>query len=184
MSAEFDQLVAQFEQFQSKLHRVDEQLTDVGQMQQEITGLTATAKSPDGAVTVVAGPGGAIQDIRFADNALRQSTQALSASVMSTLQQAVAEVARKQAKTVEAHLGTGMNLLDQVLETQAELFGTSPEQLRASLEEESRPPVRDEDMSEQTFLHREEPQRRPAPPTGGNDSSGSRFLNLYDEEDR
>ncbi|HVV14308.1 YbaB/EbfC family nucleoid-associated protein [Amycolatopsis sp.] len=183
MSAEFDQLVAQFEQFQTKLRHVDEQLSDVDGMRQEISELEATATSPDGGVTVVAGPGGAIRDIRFAESALRQSAQTLSASVMSTLQRAVADAARKQAKTVEAHLGDGMNLLDQVLETQAELFGTSPEQLRASMEDEpaeSRP----EDFSHENVLRRPEPQPRPAPPTSGNDRAEGRFLNLYDEEDR
>jgi DNA-binding protein YbaB len=140
VSAEFDQLVAQFEQFQSKLKNVDEQFANLGQMQGEIADLEARASSPDRAVTVVAGPGGTIKDIQFTPQALRQPPHALSAAVMSTLQRAVAEAARKQAGIVEGHLGGDMHLMDQVLQTQAELFGTTPEELRASMEQPQTPP--------------------------------------------
>jgi DNA-binding protein YbaB len=186
VSAEFDQLVAQFEQFQAKLQHVDEQFSGVGQLQAEIAGLEVSATSPDRSITVVAGPGGAIKDIRFTDAALRQSPQELSSTVLATLRQAVADVARRQAAIVEEHVGDGMHLMDQVLETQAELFGTTPEELRSSMEQPApgqtgEPP---EDYSQQTVLRREEPQPRPDPPSSGNDPSGNRFLNLYDEEDR
>ncbi|TNC28679.1 YbaB/EbfC family nucleoid-associated protein [Amycolatopsis alkalitolerans] len=187
MSAEFDQLVAQFEQFQAKLQHVDEQFSGLDQMQAEIAGVEATATSADRSVTVVAGPGGSVKDIRFTEAALRQSPQALSSAVLGTLQQAVAESARKQAGIVEEHAGDGMHLMDQVLDTQAQLFGTTPEELRASMEEQPKRPARaveTEDYSEQAVLRREEPPARPAPPSSGNDPSGNRFLNLYDEEDR
>ncbi|WP_236789511.1 YbaB/EbfC family nucleoid-associated protein [Amycolatopsis sp. GM8] len=186
MSAEFDQLVAQFEQFQAKLEHVDQQFSGIGQMQAEIAGLEATAMSADRSVTVVAGPGGAVKEIRFADAALRQSPQALSSTVMGTLRQAVAEVARKQAGIVEEHTGSDLHVLDQVLETQAQLFGTTPEELRASMEQPQRPaPAGDpDDYSQQGVLRRAEPEPRSAPAPGANDQSGNRFLNLYDEEDR
>ncbi|GAB3005641.1 YbaB/EbfC family nucleoid-associated protein [Amycolatopsis acidiphila] len=190
MSAEFDQLVTQFEQFQARLRHVDEQFADVAAMQAELTALEATATSPDRSVTVVAGPGGAVKDIRFTDAALRQSAPALSAAVLATLRQAVAEAARRQAGIVEAHVGDDMHLMDQVLETQAELFGTTPEELRASMAEQPARPAADEphddhdDYGQGSVLRREEPQSRAAPPARGNDPSGNRFLNLYDEEDR
>ncbi|GHF87578.1 DNA-binding protein YbaB [Amycolatopsis bartoniae] len=141
MSAEFDQLVAQFEQFQARLKRVDEQFAEVGRMQQELAGLEAVATTPDRSVTVVAGPSGSIKDIRLTDLALRQSPQALSAALMSTLQRAVAEAARRQAGIVEDALGDDMHLTDQVLETQAQLFGTTPEELRAAMEQEKQQPA-------------------------------------------
>ncbi|SFJ14462.1 YbaB/EbfC family nucleoid-associated protein [Amycolatopsis sacchari] len=140
MSAEFDQLVAQFEQFQAKLKRVDDQFASIGQMQQELAALEAVATSPDRAVTVVAGPSGAIKDIRLTDLALRQSPQALSATLMTTLRQAVAEAARRQAGIVEEAIGDDMHLTDQVLETQAQLFGTTPEELKATLAQQDTPP--------------------------------------------
>ena len=155
MSAEFDQLVAQFEQFQSKIRRVDRQFAGLGQLQQELAGMEAVANSPDGSVTVVAGPSGSIKDIQLTERALRQTPQALSSALLSTLQQAVAESARRQAGIVEGALGDDMHLTDQVLETQAQLFGTTPAELRAATEQTAprRPqPEEFDDYSQQTFL--------------------------------
>lgn len=129
-SAAFEQLVAQFEQFQARMHRVDQQFANIGEMQQQLTELEAVATSADRAVTVVAGPSGAIKDIRLTDQAMRRPPQALAAELMSTLQQAVAEAARRQAGIVEGAIGTDMKLSEQVMETQAQLFGMSKEDLR------------------------------------------------------
>lgn len=145
MSAEFDQLVAQFEQFQSKLHRVDQQVAGIDEMQQELAAMEVVATSPDRAVTVVAGPSGAIKDIRLSDIAMRRPPHALAGAIMATLRQAVAEAARRQAGIVENALGDDMHLTDQVLETQAQLFGVSPQELRAMTEQaaagQNPPPV-------------------------------------------
>lgn len=135
MSAEFDQLVAQFERFQSQVHRVDDQFAGLGDMQQPLVELEAVATSPDRAVTVVAGPSGSIKDIRLTDQAMRRPPQELAAALMATLRQAVAEAARRQAGIVENALGDDMHLTEQVLETQAQLFGMSKEELRATTEE-------------------------------------------------
>lgn len=186
MSAEFDQLVAQFEQFQSKLKRVDEQFANVGQMQQELAEMEAVATSPDRSVTVVAGPSGSIKDIRLTDLAMRQSPQALSAALMSTVQRAVAEAARRQAGIVESALGDDMHLTDQVLETQAQLFGTTPEELRASMEQQQaqQPPAPPRPQAPPPPLapapppapaRRPAPPRRPAP-TEPDDFSQENFL--------
>lgn len=149
MSAEFDQLVAQFERFQSQMKRVDQQFANIGDMQQRLTELEAVATSSDRAVTVVAGPSGSIKDIRLTDQAMRRPPHALAAELMTTLQKAVAEAARRQAGIVEGALGDDMHLKDQVLETQAQLFGMSKEDLRRATEEEVQAPA---------------PQRPPTPP--------------------
>ncbi|XVS64389.1 YbaB/EbfC family nucleoid-associated protein [Actinosynnema sp. CA-299493] len=140
MSAEFDQLVAQFEQFQSKLHRVDQQVVGIDRMRQELAAMEVVATSPDRAVTVVAGPSGAIKDIRLGDIALRRPPHALAGAIMATLRQAVAEAARRQAGIVESALGDDMHLTDQVLETQAQLFGVTPQELKAMTEQAAPPP--------------------------------------------
>ncbi|MFE2750981.1 YbaB/EbfC family nucleoid-associated protein [Actinosynnema sp. NPDC059335] len=140
MSAEFDQLVAQFDQFQARLHRVDRQVDGIGRMQQELATMEAVATSPDGAVTVVAGPSGSIKDIRLTDQAVRRPPHALAAALMGTLRQAVAEAARRQAGIVEHALGDDLHLTDQVLETQAQLFGVTPQELRAMTEQSDRNP--------------------------------------------
>ncbi|NKQ56376.1 YbaB/EbfC family nucleoid-associated protein [Amycolatopsis sp. K13G38] len=165
MSAEFDQLVAQFEQFQSRLKRVDEQFANIGQMQQELAEMEAVAVSPDRSVTVVAGPSGAIKDIRLTDLAMRQSPQALSSALMNTVRQAVAEAARRQAGIVENAVGDDMHLTDQVLETQAQLFGTTPEELRATMEQQDdQPPSAPPPMAPPPAGPGPHP---PMPPAGG-----------------
>ncbi|GAA1329532.1 YbaB/EbfC family nucleoid-associated protein [Saccharothrix algeriensis] len=104
-------------------------------MQRELAAMEVVASSPDRAVTVVAGPSGSIKDIRLADHAVRRPPQALAAALMATLRQAVAEAARRQAGIVENALGDDMRLTDQVLETQAQLFGVTPQELRAMTEQ-------------------------------------------------
>ncbi|MFD4644239.1 YbaB/EbfC family nucleoid-associated protein [Lentzea sp. NPDC058436] len=150
-SAAFEQLVAQFERFQSQMQRVDQQFAKVGEMQQQLTELEAVATSADRAVTVVAGPSGSIKDIRLTDQAMRRPPHALAAELMTTLQKAVAEAARRQAGIVEGAIGDDMKLSDQVLETQSQLFGMSKEELRA---------VR----SDEAALATPAPQRPPMPP--------------------
>ncbi|MFD0201263.1 MULTISPECIES: YbaB/EbfC family nucleoid-associated protein [Saccharothrix] len=200
MSAEFDQLVAQFEQFQSRLHRVDEQVAGIGQMQQELASLEVVATSPDRAVTVVAGPSGAIKDIRLTDQAMRRPPHALAGAIMGTLRQAVAEAARRQAGIVENALGDDLHLTDQVLETQAQLFGVSPQELRAMTEQA--PPAQSPPAAPPyagpppmapppaTGPHRvpppgpaarPAPPRRPAPPEEPDDFSQRRFLRDDDQ---
>ena len=150
-SAAFEQLVAQFERFQSQMQRVDQQFANIGEMQQQLTEMEAVATSADRAVTVVAGPSGSIKAIRLTDLAMRRPPQALAAELMSTLRQAVAEAARRQAGIVEGAIGEDMKLSDQVLETQSQLFGMSKEELQAVRSEEAAPAA-------------PAPQRPPMPP--------------------
>lgn len=141
MSAEFDQLVAQFERFQAQMHRVDQQFSNLDEMQQQLAEMEAVATSADRAVTVVAGPSGTIKDIRLTDQAMRRPPHVLAAELMSTLQKAVAEAARRQAGIVESALGDDMHLKDQVLETQAQLFGMTTDELRRATADEAVPPA-------------------------------------------
>ncbi|MEV7550803.1 YbaB/EbfC family nucleoid-associated protein [Amycolatopsis sp. NPDC089917] len=188
MSAEFEQLVAEFEKFQSSIKNVDDRFANIGGMQDELSRLEATASSPDRSVTVVAGPGGAIMDVKFTEDALRQRPEALSAALMSTIQQAVAESARKQATIVEEHMGDDLNLVDQVLETQAELFGTTVEDLKARMDEAPPAEARAEqpdDYSERSVLKSADEPQQARPPASSGGSDGDRFLkNLFDEDDR
>ncbi|SFB30866.1 YbaB/EbfC DNA-binding family protein [Amycolatopsis marina] len=189
LSAEFEQLVAQFEQFQSKIKRIDDQFAGIGEMQNELTALEATAVSPDRSVTVVAGPGGSVKDITLTEEALKQRPQALSATLMSTLQQAVAESARMQATIVDQHMGGDLQLTEQVLETQSELLGTPMEDLRARVAEAApaQQPAETEqhdDFSEQSFLRADDrPGSSAPPPPSSGGSQGDDFLkNLFDDD--
>lgn len=181
MSGEFEHLVAEFERFQAGIRHADDRFAGLGTMQQQLTGLRASAASPDGGVTVVTGPGGAVLDVKFTEAALAKGPQALSATLLMTLREAVGAAARQQAVIVEENMGDDLGLVDQVLETQAVAFGTTVEELRTKLTEETLTEERPEDFSEQRVLRPADPP--PAPPAGG-PSAGDRFLrNLFDEED-
>jgi DNA-binding protein YbaB len=187
MSAEFDQLVAEFERFQSSIRDVDDRFAGVGAMRQELTELRASASSPDGGVTVVTGPGGAVLDVKFTDAALAKGPQALSAALLTTLREAVGEAARRQAVLVQEHLGDNLGLVDQVLETQAVVFGTTVEEMRSKLAEETarpEPPAAAEDFSEERVLRQADAPPPPQAPPASGGSAGDSFLrNLFDEED-
>ncbi|WP_318305887.1 YbaB/EbfC family nucleoid-associated protein [Amycolatopsis solani] len=184
MAAEFDQLVTEFERFQSSIRNVDDRFAGLGAMQQELSELRAGASSPDGGVTVVTGPGGAVLDVKFTDAALAKGPQALSAALMATLREAVGEAARRQAVLVQEHLGDDLGLVDQVLETQAEAFGTTVEEMRSKLAEEPPRAAAPEDFSEERVLRPAEDAPPPTAPPSGGGSAGDAFLrNLFDEED-
>lgn len=128
MTAEFDQLVAEFEQFQAQIKNMDDRFEHLAGMQSELESLEVAVSSPDRAVTVVAGPGGSVIDIRITEDALRLGAERLSAELMATVREAVADAARRQAGIVQEFAGGPV--LEQVLETQAEVTGVPIEELR------------------------------------------------------
>jgi DNA-binding protein YbaB len=184
VTAEFEQLVAEFEKFQSKIKNVDDQFAGIGEMQAELTRLEASVTSPDGAITVTSGPGGSVTDVQFTKAALEQGPQALSAALMTTMRQAIAESARRQATIVDEHLGGDLNLVDQVLEAQADAFGISVDELKSRMPETAAPAPQADDFSERTILSEAtEPPPRPTPPPPPSSQGDSFLKNLFDEED-
>jgi DNA-binding protein YbaB len=183
MSAEFDQLVAQFEDFQSRLKRADDRFENIAEMQSELASLEVSVTSPDRAVTVVAGVGGSIQEIRFTETAMQLGSQRLSDVVMGTVREAVAAAARRQAGIVQEFAGGDAAVLDQVLETQAQVTGVPVDELRAKAEQETpgRRPVQVGE-EEQSIVFRD---TAPPPQAAGEDSAADSFLkSVWDEEDR
>lgn len=182
MSAEFDRLVAEFESFQSKLTNVDDQFENIAGMQSELAALEVSVTSPDRAVTVVAGVGGSIQDIRFTEAAVQLGSQRLSSVVMAAVHEAVAEAARRQAGIVQTYVGGDVPVLDQVLETQAQVTGIPVDELRAKAEQETpaRPPVQVGEVEESIVFRDSAP-----PPAPRGESAGDSFLkSVWDEEER
>ena len=176
MTAEFDQLVAEFEKFQSQLQNMDDRFEQLAGMRGELAELEVTATSPDRSVTVVAGPGGAIRDIRFTEEAMELGPQRLGGLLMSTLQEAVADAARQQAGIVEEYAGGPV--LDQVLETQSEVTGVPVDELREKVPQ--RRPEADPD-SEPRIFEDAFPDATRREPTG---TAGDSYLrDLSDEED-
>jgi DNA-binding protein YbaB len=114
----------------------DKQVGRYAEMKDEIARIQATATSADKAVTVVAGPAGAVLDIRLSEQALKPgSARTLSGSIMSTLRIAVADAARQQAAVVQQYVGDRLNILDRVMSTQQELLG---DKIEAGEREEQR----------------------------------------------
>jgi DNA-binding protein YbaB len=91
-------------------------------MADELQNAEGRATSPDGIVTVVAGPGGSVTSITFTEQIRAVSPEALSASVMQAMAQARASAAQQQAEVVRRGLGD-TELLDRVLDSDARLFG-------------------------------------------------------------
>ncbi|MGP4015295.1 YbaB/EbfC family nucleoid-associated protein [Saccharopolyspora sp. 5N708] len=129
MPADLDDLQRKLEALKEAGRRAEERMGDFGRMREQISELQATATSADRSVTVTASPGG-VTGIQFTQDALRQSPAQLSSTVLSTLQQAVAEAARKQAEIVQEYVPES-NVRERVLRTQDELFGAPTNQPQA-----------------------------------------------------
>lgn len=182
MSAELEALQAEFEKVQAKVKQAETRFSNVEQMQTELAALESRAASPDGSVTVIAGPGGSVKDIRLTAEALRQEPVALSATIMTTLRQAVADAAYQQAGLVDAHLGSGafgdLSAQERVLDAQAEALGTTVDELRPKKREAA---AADEDFSQGSVFGSDE---KPAPPPPSSGSAGDQFLSsLFEDQD-
>ena len=92
-------------------------------MKEEIAAIRASVTSPDRTVTVVAGAGGTVLDVRLSEQVMQSPAQVVSGSVMTTLRLAVAEGARQQAAIVQRYMGDRMNIIERVMATQQELLG-------------------------------------------------------------
>ncbi|MFI5565109.1 YbaB/EbfC family nucleoid-associated protein [Amycolatopsis japonica] len=150
MSAQMEQLIAQFENFQAKVRQAEARFAEVGDMQERIAQVETSVTSPSGEVTVVAGAGGTVTDLRLSAGAMRLEAGHLSSIIMSTLRKAVAGAAQQQAGIVDETFGEafGVNTSEQVREAQAEAFGTVEEE-PSSQQQQPQQPSR--------------PARRPAP---------------------
>ncbi|MEV4604175.1 YbaB/EbfC family nucleoid-associated protein [Amycolatopsis sp. NPDC049253] len=105
----------------------------------ELKDAMGTATSPDGVVTVVAGPGGAIASVTFGERARETDPAVLSADVMRAIGEAQAAAARLQAEVVRRGLGS-TEFLDRVLASDEQLFGAPRP---TSVAPPPRPPVRE-----------------------------------------
>lgn len=174
------------EQIEKRKQESEKKFAALGRMKEEIQSLSSTATSPDRMVTVTAGPGGSIQSVKISEDAMRGSAIQLSQAITTAIQQAVAAAARQQAEIVQNYAGG--DVLDRVLETQADMMGTTVEELRASTAagaQRSAPAqvAEHDNYADQDFLSSESSQ--PSTPEPSSDSAGDSFLrNLYsDEED-
>ncbi|WP_290059573.1 YbaB/EbfC family nucleoid-associated protein [Amycolatopsis solani] len=127
MSAQMDELIAQFENFRSKVRQAEARFAGVGDMQERVARLESTVTSPDGTVTVTAGAGGTVTDLRLTAGATRVEPGQLAATIMNTIRRAVAGAVQQQAGIVDEAFGDsfGVDVSAQVREAQTEAFGTT-----------------------------------------------------------
>jgi DNA-binding protein YbaB len=156
VSAELERLAAEFEKFQTRIKQAERTFGDVGEMQARLADLTAVATSPDRSVRVVAGAGGAVQDVQLTPEAMRLPSTTLSALIMSTLRAAVAEAVRKQAGIVDETVGgdLGAATTEQVRVAQAAASGTEPGTDRPGPSSQDRPrrnPGGDDDFGDDSI---------------------------------
>lgn len=153
MSAQMDELIAQFQNFRSKVREAEARFAGVGDMQERIARLETTVTSPDGTVTVTAGAGGTITGLRLTAGATRVEAGQLSATIMDTIRRAVAGAVQQQAGIVDDAFGDafGVDVSAQVREAQTEAFGTpapepaSEQQPRQASRPARRPAAEDDD---------------------------------------
>jgi DNA-binding protein YbaB len=126
MSAHMDHLVAEFEKFRARQRQAEARFAGVADMREQIEQVECVATSPERTVTVTAGAGGMVTDVQLTLGAMRLDPAELSATIMTTLREAVAGAVRQQAGIVEEVFGDafGVNLSEQVRQAQAEAFGT------------------------------------------------------------
>lgn len=148
---------------------IDSMVERYAGMKEEITAIRASSSSSDRSVTVVAGPGGAVIDIKITDDAMRGSAQALGSSIMSALRLAVADGARQQAAIVQRYVGDRLNIVERVMATQKEILG---DKIQAGEEEEERLRAQQKTGADDGRIMRSEPLapqqtwQQPAPQTG------------------
>ncbi|GAA3584566.1 hypothetical protein GCM10022222_81570 [Amycolatopsis ultiminotia] len=120
----------------------------------ELKDVSGRATSPDGVVTVIAGPGGVISSVTFTERAGETDPSVLSADVMRAIGQAQAAAARTQADVVRRGLGD-TELLDRVLDSDERLFGAArPDSVAppAPVPASAQPDVVDEEYFEEFDL--------------------------------
>lgn len=138
-----EQLRQQLARLAQSRAKTDARLARMGDMRVDIAAVEARVTSADRAVTVVAGPGGSVKDISFAEEARRLSPTQLSQATMATLRQAIAEATRRQAGVLQEHLGDNLDLVDRVMKTQEAAFSrlgeTEPPRSTSQPSQPSRP---------------------------------------------
>jgi DNA-binding protein YbaB len=97
----------------ARITRLREQAEEI---QERMKTANATASSPDEAVTVTVGAGGAVTDIRFGDRAYQRPPQQLASLLMQTIGKAQRQVSADVGTAFAGLVGsnsTAMSLFDQ-----------------------------------------------------------------------
>jgi DNA-binding protein YbaB len=122
MSETTKQLLARIEAIDTAAANNSMRAESYRRMADELKDAQGHGTSPDGVVSVVAGPGGAVTAVNFSERVRDTPPEVLSADIMRAIAEAQASAARLQAEVVRRGLG-GTELLDRVLDSDEQLFG-------------------------------------------------------------
>jgi DNA-binding protein YbaB len=132
------------------------------EMKNEIAAIKAEVSSADRTVTVVAGPGGSVLDLRLSEQAFSSgSPRSLSANIMSTLRLAVAQAAKQQASIVQQYVGDRLNIADRVMATQQEILG---DKIEAGDQEQQKLAEQARQQAAGSVFEQQPRHRTPVPP--------------------
>lgn len=84
------------------------------QLRSDLAHLEVTAASDDETVTVTVLPGGAVKDIKLSARAMRKQSPELEELLLTTIQQASAEIARQMAERVQETVGDTFDVMGMV----------------------------------------------------------------------
>jgi DNA-binding protein YbaB len=76
-----------------------------GEIKEQLASASASAQSPDGAVTVTVGPSGALQNVEFSPRAEGLSRTQLAQVILRTAREAHRRVAERMAQAVKPLIG-------------------------------------------------------------------------------
>ncbi|GAA4231466.1 hypothetical protein GCM10022254_28730 [Actinomadura meridiana] len=83
-------------------------------VREEIEHLSVSATSQDRSITVTVGPGGAVQDIEFQQQALRLGPERLASTLITMIRTATVQVNQQMADLVQPLAPSGVDVMDMV----------------------------------------------------------------------
>ncbi|MEV0678290.1 YbaB/EbfC family nucleoid-associated protein [Actinosynnema sp. NPDC050436] len=138
---------AQVDELLADYRRSRDQLASV---QRDLAGITASATSPDGAVTATVGAQGALTDLELTDAAYRLRPAQLAQVVLRTAQEAAARAAERTYRTLSPVLPAGTDpeaLVRGTADLRPDEFAPPPVERRRRAVED------DEDFEQRDWLN-------------------------------
>ena len=120
------------------------------EMQRQVTGVTGSATSRDGVVTVVVDSGGAVTDIRFTDGIRNHTGDALSRLVSETMRTAQSRITDQVAEIMRTTVGDDPATVEAVVSNYRQRF-PEPEPEDRPREQRRREDFDDDDFGDNPF---------------------------------
>lgn len=103
--------IAEVKEFRAK---VEEQFAAYAEVREQLAGQSATATSPDGGIEVTVKNGAGVTGIEIDDKVLRHGPTKVGPMILSTIQQANAQLAMGMAGPAQEYAGSRLNIREMV----------------------------------------------------------------------